>query len=614
MTAALDYVTATGRVLRDYQAEAIGVAWEHWGAGQTRIAEVLATGLGKTDIIAAVATRAVGQLGDGLILAHREELLDQITARIGMHDPTIPVGRVQGGRHVARRPITVGMSSTVKGEKRRHRMRKPRWVIVDECHHAVSPSYMAILRWAGVFDEDSPTPLLGLTATFTRGDTRGLADVFEAVPFTRDIAFGIDEGYLVRPHGRVVVGEHVNLDGAKVRGGDYQDAELGEMVAQDVEQIVAAWLEHAVDEDHPRGRQTVAFTPNVASAAALAAAFRAAGVPAGEVYGNTNSTERRRTYGDLERGALRVLVSVMVPTEGWDCPPVSCVLQARPTKLPGLYQQMVGRGLRLSPETGKADCLVLDVVGSSRTLRLQTLVDLVPSATYDRLEVDLTPCESCGGFVGRRPGVARAALDAGMEPCCCPCPGCGGWCSFGQPPAGWDGPARFSCDDRGPGDPDGGRRKLTGPARYAFVDLLGDVEREDQESLNWLATEGGVPFLACADRYAAVARVVRDGQPTTMWSAAHVPQYGSRKGTLIAEYVSFEHAKALVEKWARAYAVEQGTPLYARSQPWRVERAAATEGQVRQARKLGIPGPENFTKGGISDRIDIVRASRQLDR
>ena len=48
----------------------------------------------------------------------------------------------------------------------------------------------------------------------------------------------------------------------------------------------------------------------------------------------------------------------MLLTEGWDCPAVDCVVVLRPTKVRSLYQQMVGRGMRLSP--GKTELLLLD--------------------------------------------------------------------------------------------------------------------------------------------------------------------------------------------------------------------------------------------------------------
>ena len=48
----------------------------------------------------------------------------------------------------------------------------------------------------------------------------------------------------------------------------------------------------------------------------------------------------------------------MLLTEGWDCPAVDCIVILRPTKVRSLYQQMVGRGMRLYP--GKTELILLD--------------------------------------------------------------------------------------------------------------------------------------------------------------------------------------------------------------------------------------------------------------
>lgn len=546
------------RVLRDYQQQAVEAVYAEWAAGRTRTGVVLPTGCGKTDVLAKPAVDTAREGGRVLILAHRGELLDQITERCKMHDETIPVGRVQGQRtHGTRRPILAGMVDTLRNERRQRQLARPGarnpfdLIIVDECHHAASPSYMRVLAWAGAFDG---VPTLGMTATMTRGDKRGLGDVWQSVAFERSIKWAVDSGWLVPPTGRVVVGEHLDLDKAKINKakGDYQENELGEMVAQDVDRIVADWQRYAAD------RLTVAFTPNVASAQALADEFRRAGVPAGEVYGTTPPAEREQAYKALAVGDIRVLVNVMVATEGWDCPPVSCVLVARPTKLPGLYQQMVGRGLRLSPETGKTDCLVLDVVGASRSQKLMTLIDLHPSAKYNRDALDALPCEACGFPRGE---------------CVCP----------------------KEAVER---DPDGGRVKLKGPARYEDVDLFA------QSTLNWLFTRRGVRFVPAKDRLACIW-----AEPNGTYSAGHVNTRGPEDGRWLVEHTSLDAAVAVAEEWAIRYdpSTARRTSSWRRSQP-------PSEAQVEYARRLGIAAPESMTKARLSDEISIELASRRLDR
>lgn len=544
------------RPLRDYQLEAVKAVEDAWAGGMLRPAIVLPTGTGKTDCIAKIATDAAGAGRRVLALAHRSELLDQITERCGMHAPDIPVGRVQAGRNQTSRPITVAMAPTLASEKRRSRMPIPDVVIVDECHHAASLSQMAILRWAGAFDH---TRTMGVTATMTRGDRRGLGDVWQDVVYKRSIKWAIDSGWLVEPRGRAVVTDHLDLESAKVSKGDYQDGELGEMVAQDVDQIVKAWQEHASD------RLTVAFTPNISSAQQLAAEFRAVGVSTGEVYGSTSHAERAMIYADLAAGRVQVLVSVMVTTEGWDCPPVSCILMARPTRLSGLYQQIVGRGLRPAP--GKRDCLVLDVVGASRRQKLVTLVDLHETAEYDTSELDELPCEDCG-----------------MAPCECP-------------------PEEV-------GERPDTRPRLIGPAQYEDVDFFATSD------LNWLFTHGGVRFLPVGDRM--VLLWPHDGgNGAGLYQAGHCTMRGYDNGRYVGRDgkwdpigpLPLDEARRRAEEWALT--VEPS--IASRSSSWRKRGGAPSEGQLGFAHKLGIEAPELMNKARLSDEISIVLASRVID-
>lgn len=538
------------RVLRDYQVDAVAAVRKSWSSGVTRTGIVMATGLGKTSVLAKLATDEARAGGRVLCLAHRGELLDQIGATCKEFASDIAVGRVQAGRHEARRPIVVGMAQTLASGKRRAKMIPPSLVIVDEAHHAASPSYMEILSWAGAFDR---TRTLGVTATMVRGDKRGLGDVWQEVCYELGIKWGIDHGYLVSPRGRVVVTDHLDLDSAKVSRGDYQDGELGGMVEQDVDQIVRAWLEHASD------RLTVAFTPNVASAQALAEEFRTAGIPVGEVYGNTPRTERLGIYAQLNRGEIRVLVNVMVATEGFDAPAISCVLMARPTRLPGLYTQTIGRGLR--PADGKTDCLVLDVVGASRHQRLVTLIDLHETAEYDTSELDALPCDDCGA-----------------SPCECP-------------------PAERGLN---------GRPRLLGPAQYEDVDMFA------ASSLNWLFTHGGLRFLPAGERMAVMWP---EGEE---YLAGHCTVRGYTDGKFIgrdgqwlnAEPLSLGAARQLAERWASEF----DPSVSSRKSSWRRKGGSPSEAQVVMARRHGVADPEAMNKGRLSDEISIALASKVLDR
>jgi hypothetical protein len=92
------------------------------------------------------------------------------------------------------------------------------------------------------------------------------------------------------------------------------------------------------------------------------------------VWGDMGRDERRATLARYAAGEVQVLTNCMVLTEGFDAPHTSCIVVARPTKSPGLYVQMVGRGLRPAP--GKKDALLLDVMGAASRHKLASMVDL----------------------------------------------------------------------------------------------------------------------------------------------------------------------------------------------------------------------------------------------
>lgn len=570
------------RVLRDYQQEAIDAVRGEQARGVLRTAIILPTGAGKTDCIAALAVDTVQRGGRVLAICHLMTALTQIADRCRMHMPERGhslVGRVQGEIDQRNRPIVVGSVPTLRRADRRRRMGPygPNdLVIIDECHHAASRSQLDILRWAGAFES---TPTFGVTATMyqTRKAGPQLGDVWQSIAFERDIAWAIGEGWLVPPRGLAVVLDHLDLSKVKSRSGDFADGEVGEMVAQDAEQVVAAWCTHGED------RITAAFVPTVDAAKEWAAAFdrhRCAqhpdGVPAELVTEQVPHRERGDAaagtgiYGRLMRGETRVVVSVAALLEAWDCPAVSCILWGRPTQVDGVYVQGIGRGLRLHP--GKTDCLVLDTVGVTRHRRLRVLPDLLPGVEYR--ETQPQACARCGKF--KRPA------DRFEPKCICP------------------------PEERGIGD----RLDLRGlkePIPYRPVDLLADVDDGGEVGdVLWLQTRGGISFVPAKDKL-----VVLMPEPGGTWRAGVVDRDRFGKGTRLVSGVPVEQAHYLAEDWVRGN-VE---PTYwRRNAPWRRKREVGSEGQLRAARHWGIEAPESYTKAALSDLISIRAASRRLDR
>ena len=108
----------------------------------------------------------------------------------------------------------------------------------------------------------------------------------------------------------------------------------------------------------------IVFAAGVEHGQAVAEQLRAAGQRVFEIYGTTPASQRAAAVRQFSAGTVKYLVNVGVLTTGFDAPRVDAVALMRPTLSAGLYSQMVGRGLRLSPDTGKLDCVVLDFAGN----------------------------------------------------------------------------------------------------------------------------------------------------------------------------------------------------------------------------------------------------------
>lgn len=221
-------------------------------------------------------------------------------------------------------------------------------------------------------------PTAGFTATLARGDG-GLGDVWSEVVYQLDILDLIEAGHLVDVRGKRVVVQGLDLDRVKTSAGDLVGGQLGQALEDsNAAAVVAqAYREHAAD------RPGVIFTPTVSSAQVMAEVMTEAGIPTGVVWGEMPREDRRATLARYAAGHLQAVANCMVLTEGFDAPHTSCAVIARPTKSPGLYVQMAGRALRLSPETGKRDALILDVVGASTRHKLASLVDLSSEAVSE---------------------------------------------------------------------------------------------------------------------------------------------------------------------------------------------------------------------------------------
>jgi superfamily II DNA or RNA helicase len=329
-------------------------------AGHHRNLLVAATGTGKTVMAALDYCRLNATLPRArlLFVAHREEILaqSQATFRYALRDAAFGerwVGRQrpQAFAHVFASIQSLNANGLDAVDPRHFDV-----VIVDEFHHAAAPSYRALL------ERLAPVELLGLTATPERSDGLPVLGWFDdRIAAELRLWDAIDQ-HRLSPF--LYYGIHDGLDLRAVpwrRGTGYDVAGLTNLLtANDVwaKRVIAQT--HAHVDDLARMR-ALGFCVSVDHARFMARVFRAAGIAATAVWGDSPADERRAALQDLAAGRIQVLFSVDLFNEGVDLPAVDTLLLLRPTDSPTLFMQQLGRGLRRSP--GKTVCTVLDFVG-----------------------------------------------------------------------------------------------------------------------------------------------------------------------------------------------------------------------------------------------------------
>jgi len=148
--------------LRPYQEEAIQAIRDAQTRGVTRPLVVLPVGAGKTIVFAHLLRQRAGR---ALVLAHRDELLQQAVAKLRLIDPTAQIGMVKADDNAVDAPVVVASVQTLSRPQRLAQLRPGfATLVVDEAHHATAPTYRRILRHCGAFAADGPLTL-GVTAT-----------------------------------------------------------------------------------------------------------------------------------------------------------------------------------------------------------------------------------------------------------------------------------------------------------------------------------------------------------------------------------------------------------------------------------------------------------------
>lgn len=301
-----------------------------------KVLAVLPTGGGKTVCFVDIATH----FKKTLILAHREELIDQAVDKINRFTK-MPVSVEMGNRRSSPTPIVVGSIQSLYNRYAQFAPDEFDLIVADEAHYSLADTWQTVLKYF-------TGKILGVTATPHRGDHRNLGSFYDTCSAEVTLAGLIEMGYLSRIS-CIQTPVQIDMSAVRTQMGDFNDSDLDRAVIPVMDNIVKALLEW-------KDRKILVFLPLIKTSQLFAATCRRCGLNAIHIDGM--SPDRKEILKDYADNKIRMLCNANLLTHGYDQPDIDCVVILRPTQSQPLYCQMVGRGTRISP--GKENLLLID--------------------------------------------------------------------------------------------------------------------------------------------------------------------------------------------------------------------------------------------------------------
>ena len=356
---------------RPYQLDALGALHNHICTKESNPCVVIPTGGGKSLLIAwsIQGWKAQAPSFRCVVLAHRKELIQQnyeefmdVQFREGF-GLTNDIGIFSAGLKRKDWDASILFASIDSIYKRAGDFAPFDAILVDEAHripHSGEGKYLTFLKDCRRFNQK--LRVIGWTATPFRMSTGSICHkdhLLHEVCYEAAVTDLIKDGFLCKLRSKVGMASP-ELRNVKKRGGEYIISSLAEVTNRD------DLITKAVDEAvrilrHENRRSIIFFCVDVEHCHAVSRELQRHHIYAPAVTAKTKPEIRDRIGDDFKNGKLHAVCNVNVYTEGFNATCIDCIVLLRPTLSPGLFSQMVGRGLRLHPDKG--DCLVLDFAG-----------------------------------------------------------------------------------------------------------------------------------------------------------------------------------------------------------------------------------------------------------
>ena len=351
--------------LRPYQDEAVNALLTHIQYSMGNPCISIPTGGGKS-IILAELIRVCQEKWKGIrviVLAHVQELVQQNKDKMLMVLPNADVGVYSAGlksRDTEPDILFAGIQSVYN--KTYTDIGGKDLIIIDEAHRIPSDGegmYRHFLteQWRLQTSKKRQPRIIGLTATPFRmksGLLCGKKEILNEIVYEANIQSLIANGYLSKPTSEKTA-HRVKLNNVRTQAGDFVGSDLDILYATD--ELVEHHAQEIIEAGEGR-KGWLVFCSGINHAEKISEALENLGVSIGLVHSKITKESRAKILNEFREKEIKCIVNVSVLTEGFDAPHIDLIALLRPTKSPGLYSQMCGRGLRIAE--GKEDCLILD--------------------------------------------------------------------------------------------------------------------------------------------------------------------------------------------------------------------------------------------------------------
>jgi DNA repair protein RadD len=392
--------------LRDYQQEAVNNTIKYFQKKRDPAMIVLPTGAGKSLVIAELARIAKGRV---LVLAHVKELVEQNYEKYKSYGLDAGIFSASlGKKDRDHKAIFGGVQSVARASD--DFFNDFSLLVIDECHRVAeegATQYQEVIK--KLQDRNPQLCILGLTATPYR---LGLGWIYEysntgeiktdkkrffkQCVFELPLTYMIKNRYLTVPVKIDIPVTCYDFSALSDKERAFTNAEVEEILKSQ-KRLTPLIIKNIIDITERFHRQGVMiFSSSVRHAEEIMSYLPAN--DARVVLGETEMKDRDTIISDFKAKKFRYLVNVSVLTTGFDAPHVDVIAILRPTESNSLYQQIVGRGLRLSDD--KKDCYVLDYTGMGHDIYAPEISDKKPAKDTVAVRVPCPVCDFENSFWG----------------------------------------------------------------------------------------------------------------------------------------------------------------------------------------------------------------------